>query len=92
MQSPRRVALGAILGLAIGGLLTGVGALHQPGYAAGMPGKGVTVRPVQGTDLESRFQMEVVSIGLERLGYEVEKMKLMLGPPPHLAIAPGEPD
>lgn len=92
MQSPRRVALGAILGLAIGGLLTGVGALHQPGYAAGMPGKGVTVRPVQGTDLESRFQMEVVSIGLERLGYEVEEMKLMLGPPAYLAIAQGDLD
>ncbi|MGG6109779.1 glycine betaine/L-proline ABC transporter substrate-binding protein ProX [Pantoea allii] len=42
-------------------------------FAADQPGKGVTVKPVQSTIAEETFQTLLVSRGLEKLGYTVEK-------------------
>lgn len=41
---------------------------------ANLPGEGVSVVPAYAT-LEERFQTEVVNIGLEKLGYEIEPLK-----------------
>ena len=42
-------------------------------FAADLPGKGITVKPVQSTIAEETFQTLLVSRGLEKLGYSVEK-------------------
>ncbi|MBW1216250.1 glycine betaine/L-proline ABC transporter substrate-binding protein ProX [Pantoea allii] len=42
-------------------------------FAADQPGKGITVKPVQSTIAEETFQTLLVSRGLEKLGYTVEK-------------------
>jgi ABC-type proline/glycine betaine transport system substrate-binding protein len=54
-----------------------------------LPGKGVKVRP--GYDGEERFITEIVGIGLEQLGYEVEKIKTV-SPPVLLHVAIGNGD
>ena len=41
-------------------------------FAADLPGKGITVQPVQSTISEESFQTLLVSRALEKLGYEVE--------------------
>ncbi len=41
--------------------------------AAEMPGKGITVKPIQSTITEETFQTLLVSRALEKLGYTVEK-------------------
>ncbi|QKJ88320.1 glycine betaine/L-proline ABC transporter substrate-binding protein ProX [Paramixta manurensis] len=41
--------------------------------AAELPGKGITVKPVQSTITEETFQTLLVSRALEKLGYSVEK-------------------
>ncbi|WP_130831219.1 glycine betaine/L-proline ABC transporter substrate-binding protein ProX [[Erwinia] mediterraneensis] len=41
--------------------------------AADLPGKGITVKPIQSTISEETFQTLVVSRALEKLGYTVEK-------------------
>ena len=41
----------------------------------GLPGKGVKVRPGSGTSVTGQFISEVLRIGLEKLGYEVEELK-----------------
>lgn len=40
--------------------------------AADLPGKGVTVQPVQSTISEETFQTLLVSKALEKLGYDVK--------------------
>lgn len=40
-------------------------------YAADLPGKGITVQPVQSTISEESFQTQIVSRALEKLGYTV---------------------
>lgn len=40
--------------------------------AADLPGKGITVKPVQSTITEETFQTLLVSRALEKLGYTVE--------------------
>ncbi|MEG4584561.1 glycine betaine/L-proline ABC transporter substrate-binding protein ProX [Microcoleus sp. MOSTC5] len=41
----------------------------------GLPGKGVKVRPGSGTSVTGQFVSEILRIGLEKLGYEVEELK-----------------
>lgn len=41
-------------------------------YAADLPGKGITVKPVQSTITEESFQTLLVSRALEKLGYTVD--------------------
>lgn len=52
-------------------ILATVSASHA--FAADLPGKGITVKPVQSTIAEETFQTLLVSRGLEKLGYTVEK-------------------
>lgn len=42
-------------------------------FAADLPGKGITVQPVQSTISEESFQTRLVSRALEKLGYTVNK-------------------
>ncbi|ARJ42672.1 glycine betaine ABC transporter substrate-binding protein [Pantoea alhagi] len=51
--------------------LTSLAAL--PTFAADLPGKGITVKPIQSTISEESFQTLLVSRALEKLGYRVEK-------------------
>ena len=41
-------------------------------FAADLPGKGISVTPVQSTISEESFQTELVSKALEKLGYDVQ--------------------
>ena len=41
--------------------------------STGLPGEGISVKPVQASVLEEYFPAEIVKKGLERLGYEVEE-------------------
>lgn len=41
-----------------------------------LPGKGVKVRPAASSIVASQFTVEIISIGLEKLGYEVEELKV----------------
>ncbi len=50
--------------------LTTLTATHV--YAADLPGKGITVKPVQSTITEESFQTLLVSRALEKLGYTVD--------------------
>ncbi|XWK88765.1 MAG: glycine betaine/L-proline ABC transporter substrate-binding protein ProX [Phormidium sp.] len=43
----------------------------------GLPGKGVKVRPGSGTSVAGQFVSEIIRIGLEKLGYEVEELKVL---------------
>ena len=42
-------------------------------FAADLPGKGITVQPVQSTISEESFQTLLVSRALEKLGYTVKE-------------------
>lgn len=53
-----------------------------------LPGKGIEVTPAYSV-LEERFQTEVVNIGLEQLGYEIEPAKELEYATMHVDIANG---
>lgn len=53
-----------------------------------LPGEGVSVTPAYAT-LEERFQTEILNIGLERLGYDVQEPKEIENAPMHVDIANG---
>lgn len=44
-------------------------------FAADLPGKGVTVTPIQSTISEETFQTQLVSKALEKLGYDVQPIR-----------------
>lgn len=50
-------------------------ALSSNLWAAGLPGEGITVQPVQSTVAEETFQTLIVNRALEQLGYEVKPTK-----------------
>ncbi|RRZ90832.1 glycine betaine/L-proline ABC transporter substrate-binding protein ProX [Erwinia sp. 198] len=47
--------------------------LALPAFAADLPGKGITVKPIQSTISEETFQTLLVSRALEKLGYTVDE-------------------
>jgi len=55
-----------------------------------LPGKGITVIPVQNTIAEENFQTLLVVRGLQALGYTVEPVKEIEPAAQHLAIASGD--
>jgi glycine betaine/proline transport system substrate-binding protein len=61
-----------------------------PAWSEDMPGEGKTVRPLLADDLESRFAMEIVDIGLEELGYDVEGIKQVQVQAGYVAVAQGD--
>lgn len=55
-----------------------------------MPGKGISVMPVQSTQQEEAFQTRIVSQGLRDLGYEVKRTSEVEYATAHLAVANGD--
>lgn len=60
--------------------------------AADMPGKGVTVRPVEGTNLEEKFQHQILYKALEALGYTIAEPEEVNYQTIHLALGTGDAD
>ncbi|MCA1177538.1 MULTISPECIES: glycine betaine/L-proline ABC transporter substrate-binding protein ProX [unclassified Pantoea] len=59
-------------------------------FAADLPGKGVTVSPVQSTLPEESFQTELINRALEKLGYEVKPTEEVDYNVAYTAIAAGD--
>lgn len=75
------VLTGAVLGLATGAAL-----------AQDKPGEGTTIRPVEGTNLEEKFQHKILYRALEELGYEIAEPEEVEYQTIHLAIGTGDGD
>lgn len=60
--------------------------------AFAMPGKGVTVRPVEGTNLEEKFQHQILYKALESLGYKVAEPEEVSYQTIHVALGTGDGD
>lgn len=60
--------------------------------AADMPGEGVTVRPVEGTNLEEKFQHIIIYRALEKLGYTIAEPEEVEYQTIHVAIGTGDAD
>ena len=60
--------------------------------ASDMPGDGVTVRPIEGTVLEERFQNQIIYRALEELGYTIGDPQSVEYQTIHLAIGSGDGD
>ena len=65
--------------------------ISNSALAAG-PGDGVTVRPVEGTNLEEKFQHQIVYRALEELGYEVAEPQEVEYQTIHIALGTGDGD
>jgi glycine betaine/proline transport system substrate-binding protein len=57
-----------------------------------LPGKGVKVQPVHNSILEELFQNEIVRLGLEELGYEVQPYLELDVTTMHVAVGQGDAD
>ncbi len=57
-----------------------------------MPGEGVTVRPIEGTNLEEKFQHQIIYQALMELGYEVAEPQEVEYQTIHLALGTGDGD
>ncbi|MEB3343174.1 glycine betaine/L-proline ABC transporter substrate-binding protein ProX [Okeania sp.] len=57
-----------------------------------LPGKGIVVRPTYGLESYGEFVTDIVSIGLEKLGYEVKGQKQLNVPAMHIAVSNGDLD
>ena len=65
----------------------------SPAWAAHhLPGEGVTVRPVEGTNTEEKFQHRIIYRALEKLGYEVAEPQEVEYQTGHLALGTGDGD
>ncbi len=60
--------------------------------ASDAPGEGVTVRPIEGTVLEERFQNQIIYRALEELGYAIGDPQSVEYQTIHLAIGSGDGD
>lgn len=78
-------AMKSFLGLA-------VLALSSTSMAAEMPGEGVTIRPVEGTNLEEKFQHQIIYKALEKLGYTIAEPEEVTYQTIHLALGTGDAD
>mgnify|MGYP000031057443 CR=1 FL=1 len=47
-------------------------------FAADLPGKGITVQPIQSTISEESFQTQLVARALEKLGYTVNNKQVVV--------------
>jgi ABC-type proline/glycine betaine transport system substrate-binding protein len=76
--------------------LTPESATKSPGSSrsteVGLPGKGVKVRPASSSIVASQFTVEILRIGLEKLGYEVEELKVSNATTIFLALGNDEID
>ena len=60
--------------------------------AEDMPGKGVTIRPAEGTNLEEKFQHQIIYKALGALGYTVAEPEEVNYQTMHLALGTGDAD
>ncbi|MBE7383131.1 MAG: glycine betaine/L-proline ABC transporter substrate-binding protein ProX [Leptolyngbya sp. SIO1E4] len=60
--------------------------------SSALPGEGITIRPGTSDWIEERYQAEIINIGLEELGYEVEDIQEVAYPALHVAVANGDLD
>ena len=60
--------------------------------AAKLPGKGVTVQPVEGTNLEEKFQHLIIYRALEKLGYTIADPQEVEYQTIHVSIGTGDSD
>lgn len=65
-------------------------ALTGPAQAQNLPGKGISVQPLQSSIAEETFQTLLVSRALATLGYDVQPIKEVEYPTAHVAIANGD--
>ena len=75
-----------VLTAALAAVLTAVAGANE------MPGKGVTIQPVEGTNIEEKFQHQILYRALEDLGYEVASPQEVEYQTMHLAIGTGDGD
>jgi glycine betaine/proline transport system substrate-binding protein len=66
--------------------------LAAPAMAADLPGEGVTVRPARATWNTGYFQEAVVRLGLEELGYKVQKPTELQNPLFYQSLVLGDVD
>ena len=73
-------------------LATGFVAMGLAGaaHAKDLPGKGISVQPLQSSIAEETFQTLLVSRGLEKLGYTVQPIKEIEYATAHVAIGNGD--
>ena len=64
----------------------------QPAHRSTTPSQITTIRSAHSNWIEEQFQTEIVNIGLEQLGYQIETPKIIDYPAIYLAIANGELD
>ncbi len=57
-----------------------------------LPSQAVSIRSAHSNWIEEHFQTEIVNIGLEKLGYKIEKPKELNYPAIYLAVANGDLD
>ncbi len=57
-----------------------------------MPGSGVTVQPIEGTNLEEKFQHQIIYRALTKLGYEIAEPQEVEYQTIHLALGTGDGD
>jgi len=81
------ISLKTLISTAVLGTVLCTGAM-----AADMPGKGVTVQPVEGTNLEEKFQHLIIYRGLEKLGYTIAEPQEVEYQTIHVAIGTGDSD
>ncbi len=79
--------------VAVFAFVVGMFAVTTVGFAdSSMPGKGVTVRPIEGTVLEEKFQNQIIYRALMELGYEIAEPQEVEYQTIHLALGTGDGD
>ena len=74
-------------------LLTGTaGAASHAAMCEAKPGEGTTIRPVEGTNLEEKFQHQILYAALRDLGYEIDEPQEVEYQTSHLALGNGDGD
>lgn len=67
--------------------------LAAPAHGGGhLPGEGKTIRPVEGTNLEEKFQHKILYRALEDLGYQIAEPDEVTYQTMHLALGSGDGD
>lgn len=69
-----------------------LGFAAAPALADDMPGKGKSVQPVATEDSAAQFQIDVVIVGLKKLGYDVKDTKYVDIPAAYIALGQGDGD
>jgi glycine betaine/proline transport system substrate-binding protein len=88
-RTARILLAGAVLALSFGLGATAARA-QAPTAGEALPGRGISVQPLQSSLAEETFQAVLVGRALERLGYDVQPIKEIEYATAHVAIANGD--